>query len=113
MDRLAAVIPCGAGRGGLWELRGRAELDKLLAGGAAYAVACGHGCQRDLDRCEDHGLAEEADPPQVSSHAADRERRQVGSLGRGIISWRSRRWRGCSTRWRRRCSGWSKARSAS
>ena len=47
MDRLAAVIPCGTGRGGTWRLRGRVELDKLLAGGAAYAVACGHGGQRD------------------------------------------------------------------
>jgi len=81
MDRLAAVIPCGAGRGGLWELRGRAELDKLLAGGPGYALACGHGEQRDLDRCEDHSLAKDADPALVSSRAADRGRHQVGSLG--------------------------------
>ena len=83
MDRLAAVIPCGAGRGGLWALRGRAELEKLLAGGAGYAVACGHGGQRDLDRCEDRGVAEGADPGQVSSRVADRGRHQVGSLGSG------------------------------
>src|SRR3974390_3543733 len=83
MDRLAAVIPCGAGRGGLRKLRGRAELDKLLAGGPGYARACGHGEQRDLDRCEDHGLAEDADPAQVSTSAADRGRHQVGSLGSG------------------------------
>ena len=83
MDRLAAVIPCGAGRGGLWALRGRAELEKLLADGAGYAVACGHGGQRDLDRCEDRGVAEGADPGQVSSRAADRGRHQVGSLGSG------------------------------
>ena len=83
MDRLAAVIPCGAGRGGLWELRGRAELDKLLAGGPGYALACGHGEQRDLDRCEDHSLAKDADPALVSSRAADRGRHQVGSLGSG------------------------------
>ena len=56
MDQLAAVIPRGAGRGGLWDLRGRAEMGKLLAGGAGYAVACGHGGQRDLGRCEDHGV---------------------------------------------------------
>ena len=83
MDRLAAVIPCGAGRGGLWQLRGRAELEKLLAGGAGYAVACGHGRQRDLDRCEDRGVAEGADLAQVSSRAADRGLHQVGSLGSG------------------------------
>jgi tRNA-splicing ligase RtcB len=83
MDRLAALIPCGAGRGGLWQLRGRAELDKLLVGGAGYAVACGHGGQRDLDRCEGGGVADDADPAQVSSRAVDRGLHQVGSLGSG------------------------------
>jgi len=83
MDRLAAVIPCGTGRGGTWRLHGRAELEKLLVGGAAYAVGCGHGCQRDLDRCEDHGAAGRADPAQVSSRAVDRGLHQVGSLGSG------------------------------
>ena len=83
MDQLAAVIPCGTGRGGTWRLHGRAELDKLLAGGAAYAVTCGHGGQRDLDRCEDHGAAYGADPAQVSGRAIDRGLHQVGSLGSG------------------------------
>ena len=83
MDQLAAVIPRGAGRGGLWELHGRADMDKLLAGGAGYAMACGHGGQRDLGRCEDYGVAENADPAQVSSRAVDRGLHQVGSLGSG------------------------------
>ena len=83
MDQLAAVIPRGAGRGGLWDLHGRAEMGKLLAGGAGYAVACGHGGQRDLGRCEDYGVAENADPAQVSSRAVDRGLHQVGSLGSG------------------------------
>ncbi len=83
MDGLAAVIPCGAGRGGIWRLRGRDELEKLLAGGAAYAVTCGHGCQRDLDRCEDRGVTDGADPAQVSRRAIDRGLYQVGSLGSG------------------------------
>src|SRR5271165_4152330 len=42
--------PAGRG-GGLWDLHGRAELDKLLAGGAAYAVAC-----RDSRRAAAPGL---------------------------------------------------------
>jgi len=82
MDRLASVIPCGTGHGAVWEVRGRAELDKLLADGAAYAVARGHGCQRDLDRCEDHGAADAAAPARVSSRAVDRGLHQVGSLRR-------------------------------
>ncbi len=83
MDQLAAATPCGAGRGGTWRLAGRAELEKLLAGGAAYAVERGHGGQRDLDRCEDHGIAGGAGPWQVSSRAIDRGLRQAGSLGSG------------------------------
>jgi len=83
MDQLAAAVPCGAGRGGVWHVAGREELEKLLLGGAAYAVAHGHGCQRDLDRCEDHGAVGGADLAQVSSRAVDRGLHQVGSLGSG------------------------------
>lgn len=83
LDRLAAVTPRGAGRGGAWELAGRGELDKLLAGGARYAVAAGHGTERDLLRCEDEGAAAGADPEQVSQRAVERGLHQVGSLGSG------------------------------
>ena len=64
-------------------MHGRAELDKLLADGAGYAVACGHGGQLDLDRCEDGGVTGAADLAQISSRAAGRGLRQVGSLGSG------------------------------
>ena len=83
MDRLAAAIPRGAGRGGVWRLTGRAEMDKLLLGGAAYAVGQEHGCQRDLDRCEDHGAVADADLAHISGRAIDRGLHQVGSLGSG------------------------------
>jgi tRNA-splicing ligase RtcB (3'-phosphate/5'-hydroxy nucleic acid ligase) len=83
MDRLAAVIPCGTGTGGVWHLPGRHELEQLLAEGAAYAVGHGRGCQRDLDRCEGLGAAADADPEQVSARAIDRGLHQVGSLGSG------------------------------
>lgn len=83
MDRLAAAIPRGAGPGGVWPLAGRAEMNKLLVGGAAYVVEYGQGVQRDLDRCEDYGAVADADPVQVSRRAMDRGRHQVGSLGSG------------------------------
>ena len=63
-----AASPCGTGRGGLWELHGQAELEKLLVGGAACAVARGHGSQPDPDRCEEGGAVNLA---QASSRAAD------------------------------------------
>src|SRR6266550_551822 len=61
----------------------RAELEKVLAGGARYAVEQGHGTGRDLARCEDEGAVADAEPARVSQRAVDRGLRQVGSLGSG------------------------------
>ncbi|MET7934105.1 RtcB family protein [Streptomyces sp. NPDC005322] len=83
MDILGDVIPRGMGRGGLWKLTGRPQMEKLLIGGAEYAVERGHGVPRDLVRCEDHGALPEADPSQVGQRAVDRGLQQVGSLGSG------------------------------
>src|ERR1700739_4650217 len=83
MDALSAAIPRGAGRGAVWELAGRAELEKVLAGGGRYAVRPGHGSPRHLDRCEDAGAVGGAEPGQLSDRALDRGARQVGSLGSG------------------------------
>jgi tRNA-splicing ligase RtcB (3'-phosphate/5'-hydroxy nucleic acid ligase) len=83
MDALSAATPRGAGRGAVWELAGRAELEEVLAGGARYAVSQGHGSERDLDRCEDAGAVSGAEPGRVSDRALDRGARQVGSLGSG------------------------------
>jgi tRNA-splicing ligase RtcB len=83
MDALAVGTPRGMGRGGVWHLSGTAELDRLLAQGARYAVAQGHGVQRDLDRCEDRGAVDDADVAAVSQRAHERGLGQVGSLGSG------------------------------
>ncbi|MFJ5678075.1 RtcB family protein [Streptomyces sp. NPDC093097] len=83
MDILGDTTPRGAGRGGLWKLSGRAQMQKLLVGGARYAVESGHGVPRDLDRCEDRGALAEADPEQVGQRAVERGLHQVGSLGSG------------------------------
>ncbi|MFF5258166.1 RtcB family protein [Actinomadura viridis] len=83
MDRLGAAIPRGLGRGAVWHLPGRAELERVLAGGAAYAVERGHGVPRDLDRCEDLGVMSGADPGLVGARAEERGLGQLGSLGSG------------------------------
>jgi tRNA-splicing ligase RtcB (3'-phosphate/5'-hydroxy nucleic acid ligase) len=83
MDALSGSIPRGAGRGAVWQLTGRAELEQVLAGGARYAVSQGHGNERDLERCEDAGAVGGAEPGQVSERALERGARQVGSLGSG------------------------------
>jgi tRNA-splicing ligase RtcB (3'-phosphate/5'-hydroxy nucleic acid ligase) len=83
MDRFAAVIPTGAGRGGLWRLRDAGQLRRVLTGGARFAADQGFGEERDLLRCEDQGAVDDADPEQVSSRAMERGLHQVGSLGSG------------------------------
>ncbi|GGU91489.1 RNA-splicing ligase RtcB [Streptomyces albospinus] len=83
MDILGDTTPRGAGRGGLWKLSGRAQMEKLLTGGARYAVERGHGVPQDLGRCEDCGALTTADPEQVGQRAVERGLHQVGSLGSG------------------------------
>jgi len=83
MDQLAAAVPRGVGRGGIWRLSGPGQLADVLAGGARDALKHGYGTDRDLARCEDEGAVAGADPGQVSTRAVDRGLRQVGSLGSG------------------------------
>lgn len=83
MNGLDRAIPRGAGKGAVWSLGGRAELERLLLGGSRYAATQGHGTPRDLARCEDGGAVGDADPAHVSARAAERGLGQVGSLGSG------------------------------
>ena len=83
MDGLDRAIPRGAGRGAVWALSSRAELERVLLRGSQYAVEQGHGGPRDLARCEDGGAVDDADPARVSDRAVERGLGQVGSLGSG------------------------------
>jgi tRNA-splicing ligase RtcB len=83
MDALDSATPRGLGRGGVWRLSGRGELDRLLVAGSRYAVERGHGVPADLTRCEDGGAVEDAEPREVSARAEERGFAQVGSLGSG------------------------------
>jgi tRNA-splicing ligase RtcB len=83
MDDLEGTVPKGMGRGAVWDLAADGELAHVLTGGAAYAVARGHGRERDLERCEDRGVLAGADPGAVSDRALLRGLHQLGSLGSG------------------------------
>lgn len=83
MDGLDRAIPRGAGRGAVWALSSRAELERVLLRGSQYAVEQGHGGPGDLARCEDGGAVDDADPARVSDRAVERGLGQVGSLGSG------------------------------
>lgn len=83
MDGLGEATPRGMGTGAVWHLTGGDELDAVLRGGSRYAVERGFGVRRDLDRCEDFGAVDDANPARVSQRAVERGARQVGSLGSG------------------------------
>jgi len=75
-------VPSGLGRGRQVKLSIE-ELDKILKHGAKKLVEDEYGEKEDIENCESNGYIEEADPEAVSSHAKNRGRDQVGTLGSG------------------------------
>ncbi len=87
INQLFRDVPSGAGRGGHVKVgdpgNGYDDLDQLLVRGASYMVEHGYGEADDVERCEENGAIDGADPACVSPHAKKRGRRQVGTLGSG------------------------------
>ncbi len=81
-NELARAIPAGVGSTGKIHLTGN-EMDKMLRGGARWAVEQGHGEPADLERIEEGGQMPDAEPGQVSDHAKQRQRDEMGTLGSG------------------------------
>jgi len=81
-DLLYQRIPAGLGSTGTIRLS-ITRLDKVLLGGAAWAVDNGYGTAADLARTEEHGCMAGADPGQVSLHAKQRQHDEMGTLGSG------------------------------
>ncbi len=84
VQRLYATLPCGpspheSGMGSLSAV----ETAKVLRAGARFAVERGFGRDSDLEYCEEQGAMRDADAGQVSPHAIERGRRQLGSVGSG------------------------------
>jgi len=86
LDKLATEIqkevPSGLGRGRQIKLSTK-EIDNILEGGSQFLVKKGYGEKEDFENCEGAGKLEWADAGAVSSHAKDRGRDQVGTLGSG------------------------------
>jgi tRNA-splicing ligase RtcB len=76
-------IPSGVGKGGAIRELGPRDLDQVLVKGAAWAVKEGLGRTEDLERLEESGAMEGADPTAVSSRAKQRGAPQLGTLGSG------------------------------
>jgi tRNA-splicing ligase RtcB len=81
-DQLARDIPAGVGSTGRLHLS-MPEMDDMLRGGAKWAVARGYGIPADLDRVEEGGCAEGAEPGAISERAKRRQQDEMGTLGSG------------------------------
>ena len=81
-DALFANIPAGVGSTGRIRLN-EEQMDAMLEGGASWAVGQGYGWPEDLERIEEHGRMDAAQPEHVSAHAKKRQRDEVGTLGSG------------------------------
>jgi tRNA-splicing ligase RtcB len=74
--------PSGVGKGGNIKLK-TGELDQIMSQGTKWAVKKGYGTETDMERTEENGCLEGADPAKVSQRAKDRGKGQVGTLGAG------------------------------
>ncbi|MEW6666469.1 MAG: RtcB family protein [Thermodesulfobacteriota bacterium] len=75
-------VPSGVGSRGPVHLTPGEEA-RVVAEGASWAVKKGYGLQEDLERTEDHGTMEGADPATLSDRAVKRGLDQLGTLGSG------------------------------
>ena len=76
-------VPSGVGKGGGARRVSVGEMDQVLVEGAAWAVKAGYGQPEDLERLEEGGTMEGADPSAVSAKAKKRGGSQLGTLGSG------------------------------
>jgi len=81
-EELSRSVPAGVGSVGRLHLDS-VEMDAMLAGGARWAVESGYGSAPDLERIEEHGCMAGAKPQEVSDHAKNRQRDEMGTLGSG------------------------------
>jgi tRNA-splicing ligase RtcB len=82
VDQLYRDIPAGVGSTGAIHLRMN-EMNAMLKGGAQWAVEQGFGDDIDLQRIEEYGCMQGADPKQVSDRAKKRQQNEMGTLGSG------------------------------
>ncbi|MBC7320824.1 RtcB family protein [bacterium] len=82
LDAIFANVPSGLGSEGKLRVKGK-EFDEVLIKGARWAVENGYGWEEDLDRIEENGAMEGADPSTISGKARERGAPQLGTLGSG------------------------------
>ena len=82
VERLFQNIPCGVGSTSKLKLSFKEERT-VLNGGSAWAIKQGFGWNEDIERTEQRGCIENADPSALSERAIQRGHNQLGTLGAG------------------------------
>jgi tRNA-splicing ligase RtcB len=82
MTELFRKVPAGVGSKGFVRLN-RQEFDDVLRKGARWCIERGYGWQHDLERLEEQGCIQGADPSKISDQAVQRGINQLGTLGSG------------------------------
>ena len=82
VDLLFARVPAGVGSSGFVRIS-QDEFRQAVAQGARWCIQNGYGWREDLERTEENGCIEGADPSKISSKAVERGFKQIGTLGSG------------------------------
>jgi tRNA-splicing ligase RtcB len=86
LDELATQLqrncPHGVGRGGEFKLNNK-EMAEVVRQGARWALKRGYATEMDLERTEENGRIDGADPDKIGPRAYERARDQLGTLGAG------------------------------
>jgi len=82
IDVLFRNVPCGVGAKGKLRVN-QEQLNDILVNGAQWALENEYATEEDLERMEENGCMEGADPSKVSDSAMKRGFPQLGTLGAG------------------------------
>ncbi len=82
MTELFRRVPAGVGSRGFVNLT-RRDFRDVMRQGAGWCVAKGYGWEEDLERIEERGCLDGADPTHVTDYAIERGINQLGTLGSG------------------------------
>ena len=75
-------VPTGVGASGKLHVKNK-DLQRVVAGGAKWAVSNGYGSESDLEYIEENGRMDGFEPDFVSEKAYKRGQKQLGTLGSG------------------------------
>ncbi|KAA3619869.1 MAG: RtcB family protein [Calditrichaeota bacterium] len=82
IEALFHTVPTGVGKSGKIQAT-LADLKKVTATGAKWAVENGYGSPSNLEYIEENGFIDQFDLDAVSAHAWERGKKQLGTLGSG------------------------------